>query len=134
MGIPVSQFVEMVKRRQRLAAREPVPEPERPLSPEDKLNKTEREFYARLQLGEQGKMKWIGVQAITLKLADDCRYTPDFASIGFGGDFRLWEVKGGFVRDDAKVKLKVAARLYPFWTFLLAQKKEGVWTVEIVNQ
>src|SRR5258708_1512548 len=72
---------------------------------EAKLNKLERDYLAHLRL--QGKT-WIGVQNITLKLGDDCRYTPDFWTLSVD-ELTAWEVKG-FFRDDAKVKLKVAAR------------------------
>jgi hypothetical protein len=105
-----------------------------PLAPEEKLNKTEREFLARLRAGVYGKMQWIGIFPITLKLAHDCRYTPDFATRMEAGDFRLWEVKGAHVWEDAIIKLKVAASMFPFWTFVKAQKKDGLWTETIISQ
>jgi hypothetical protein len=33
----------------------------------------------------------------------------------------------GFRRDDAMVKLKVAARLFPCFQFVLATRVRGVW-------
>ena len=80
-----------------------------------KLNKTEKRFYDVLR----GKYEWVGVQCITLKLADDTRYTPDFFSID-AGQLVAFEVKG-FWRDDAKVKIKVAARQFPFIRFVVAE-------------
>lgn len=80
-----------------------------------KLNKTERRFYEVLQ----GRgYEWLGVQCMTLKLADDTRYTPDFFAIE-RGELLAFEVKG-FWRDDAKVKIKVAARQFPFIRFTVA--------------
>jgi hypothetical protein len=52
-------------------------------------------------------------ERLTLKLADDTRYTPDFLVQDLDGSLRLEEVKG-FWRDDAKVKIKVAAAQFPF--------------------
>lgn len=88
---------------------------------EDKLNKTERAFWEILKRErEAAQHSWIGVHCMTLKLADDCRYTPDFWSIRFG-KLTAYEVKG-FFRDDAKVKIKVAARMFPWIEFVLVRK------------
>lgn len=96
------------------------------------LTKTEQEFLKRLEAGVYGKFTWIGTQAITLLLADDCRYTADFETRMEGGDFRFWEVKGAHVWEDSIIKLRVAARTFPFWTFIKAQKLEGQWTETVI--
>lgn len=89
----------------------------------EKLNKTERAYYDYLRgLGAD----WIGVQNITLKLADDTRLTCDFNVID-RGEMRCIDVKGGFWREDAKIKIKIAARLFPWATFIVAQKDKGAW-------
>jgi hypothetical protein len=71
-------------------------------------------------------------EAVTLKLADDCRYTPDFMVIADDDVVEFHEVKGGFWRDDAKVKIRVAAQMYPmfrFYSFFKEPKKlGGRWT------
>ncbi len=87
-----------------------------------KLNKTERAFYEQLCR----EHRWVGVQCLTLKLGDDCRYTPDLWTHGNDG-FTAWEVKG-FWRDDAKVKIKVAARMYPMLRFIVVTKSRDGWT------
>ena len=87
-----------------------------------KLNKTERAFLEYLRR----EHRWIGVQCLTLKLGDDCRYTPDLWTHGSDG-FTAWEVKG-FWRDDAKVKIKVAARIYPMIRFIVVSKDRDGWT------
>src|ERR1051326_3404515 len=69
---------------------------------EAKLNKTERAYLSILRTE---RYSWIGIQCLTLKLADDCRYTPDLITI-HTGLVQAREVKG-FWRDDAKVKIKV---------------------------
>ncbi|MDF3059341.1 MAG: hypothetical protein K0R17_3556 [Rariglobus sp.] len=95
---------------------------------EEKLNKTEAAFLAFLR----GEKRWayIGVQTFTLKLADDTRYTPDFICVGHGGEFVAFETKG-FWRDDARVKIKVAARQFPFLQFTaVTRTKGGGWEFE----
>lgn len=84
-------------------------------------NKTERAYGQRLELLRRaGEVLSWGFQRITLKLADDCRYTPDFDVVTAAGELEMHETKG-FMRDDARVKLKVAARSFPF-RFVLVKK------------
>lgn len=67
-------------------------------------------------------------QAVTFKIAHDTRYTPDFMSV-IDGRVVFDEVKG-FMRDDARVKLYVAARTFPMFTFRLVRRQGGAWRVE----
>jgi hypothetical protein len=96
---------------------------------EQKLNKTERLY---LQYLKSVGVQWIGVQAVTLKLGDDCRYTPDFVVIDASSLITAHEVKG-FWRDDARVKIKVAARSFPWMAFVAAQKSKTGWNIERIN-
>ncbi len=94
------------------------------------MNKTEAEYGRMIHADWQtGKVSWWGYETVTLKLGPDCRYTPDFMLMMPNGQIEFHEVKGGFIRDDSKVKLKVAAEKFPF-VFKLAQKKNGRWSVE----
>jgi len=86
---------------------------------EEKLNKTERDYLAYLR-GPGAVLSWIGVQNITLKLAHDTRFTPDF-TIVHNGTMRCIDVKG-FQREDALIKIKVAARLFPFIKFVIVKR------------
>lgn len=97
---------------------------------EAKLNKTEREFFVQLRRLHPGCR--IGVQDLTFKLAHDCRYTPDFTLWDDDGRLTVWEVKG-FWRDDAKVKIKVAARLFPHVRFIVVRKAAHSWGAEGVK-
>lgn len=70
-------------------------------------------------------------EAITLKLADDCRYTPDFLVMLADHSLECHETKG-FMRDDAQIKLKIAAQVFPFKFFLCkkqTKKEGGAWIV-----
>jgi hypothetical protein len=96
---------------------------------EEKLNKLERDYLAYLRALGHG---WIGIQNITLKLGHDTRYSPDLWTVG-GNGLTAWETKGKFFRDDAKVKIKVAARLFPFINFVLVRRVKGQWEFENVK-
>lgn len=96
-------------------------------------NKTERAFFAWLHATFQQHLHH--EQAVTFQIANGCRYTPDAVSFSsLTGKMFAWEVKG-FMRDDAAVKLKVAARMFPCVTFRLATKRRGGidgWSIEDV--
>lgn len=94
----------------------------RPSTDEERLNKTEAAFLAYLRA--EKRWAFIGIQNVTLKLADDTRYTPDFVCVGHGGEIVAFETKG-FWRDDARVKIKVAARLFPFLQFTAVSRTKG---------
>ena len=95
----------------------------------DGLNKTERAFLGHLKRQDCGARVY--AQSITLKLGNGVRYTPDFIVVD---EWRLtaYEVKG-FMRDDAAVKLKVAATAYPWISFhLVTKRKGGGWDIQAV--
>jgi hypothetical protein len=98
----------------------------------DGLNKLERAFLGHLRAICEGSGAQIYPQSITLKLANGCRFTVDFvAAAGRLPEMSMckaYEVKG-FMRDDAAVKLKVAASLYPWIAFHLVTRKKGVWQI-----
>jgi len=96
------------------------------------MNKTEAEYAAILDDDwKAGRIVRFYFERVTFKLADDTRYTPDFMVVLPDGVIRLDEVKG-FMEDDAWVKFKVAADLFPF-AFRLAKKKPkklgGGWDI-----
>jgi hypothetical protein len=94
------------------------------LSPPDLfagMNKTERTYALGLEAARRGGgiVCWM-YERFTLKLADDTRYTPDFFVLFPDGGARFVETKG-FMRDDARVKLRVAATQFPMFQFRLWQ-------------
>lgn len=101
----------------------------RPTTDTQKLNKTERAYLEYLQA--QGFV-YLGIQNITLKLADDCRLTPDLNYIGKTGQFVFVDVKG-FQREDALIKMKIAARLFTWAQFLIVKKDGAGWDVTEVK-
>jgi hypothetical protein len=102
------------------------------------MNQTEaaysRYLDERMQLGEIVGYRF---EAYKLRLADNTHYTPDFVVQLPDGTIEIHEVKacrasGGFLcEDDAKVKIKVAAEMYPEFVFVmcgrLPKKAGGGW-------
>lgn len=97
------------------------------------MNKTEQEYAEGLELMIRAeRILWWKFEGIKLRLADNTFYTPDFVLMAEDGVIECHEVKG-FWTDDARVKIKVAASLYPFR--FIAVKKEskklgGNWSFE----
>lgn len=86
------------------------------------MNKTEAAYAETLEVRKlRGEITWYGYEAVTLKLADDCRYTPDFTVVTASGGIEFHEAKG-FWRDDARVKIKVAAAQFPWARFCAVRK------------
>lgn len=86
------------------------------------VNKLETMYATTLEaLKKGGAIHDWGVHRITLKLADDTRYTPDFDIVHNDGTIEFRETKG-FMRDDAGVKLKVAAKEFPHYRFTLVTR------------
>lgn len=88
------------------------------------MNKTEASYEFTFLGGRPH-----GFEEITLKLADDCRYTPDFWVLADDDVLEFHEIKG-FWRDDAKVKIRLAAKLFPQFRFRAYRKDKSGWQVE----
>jgi hypothetical protein len=97
------------------------------------MNKTEAAYDAHLQeLRHAGAVLWHKFEAVKLRLADNTFYTCDFSVLPADGVLEMHEVKG-FWQDDARVKIKVAASLYPFRFVAVtarAKKRGGGWERE----
>jgi hypothetical protein len=98
------------------------------------LNKTEAAYEGHLRTRQiSGDVAWYKFEGVKLRLADNTFYTPDFFVMTADRHLECHEVKGRW-EDDARVKIKVAASLYPFFRFIavtLKPKKEGGgWTLE----
>lgn len=90
------------------------------------MNKLEARYATQLEARKRaGEIVWWAYEAITLKLAPHTRYTPDFAVITSDGAVEFHECKG-FWRDDARVKIKVAAALFPWADFIAIDSKGKV--------
>ncbi len=97
------------------------------------MNKTES-AYALLLKARQiaGEVAWFRFEGVKLRLADNTFYSPDFFVMLSSGELEAHEVKGAraIFQDDAKVKVKVAAQMYPFEfvvAFPVPRSKGGGW-------
>lgn len=97
-------------------------------------NKTEAAYERHLEERRAaGEVLWFRFEGLKLRLADNTFFTPDFAVMLASGQLEAHEVKG-FWHDDARVKIKIAAELYPF-RFIAAtvrkKKDGGGWNFEV---
>ena len=93
------------------------------------MNKTEAAYEAHLAaLQFAGEILWYKFEGLKFRLADNTFYTPDFAVMLASGALEAHEVKGQWL-DDARVKIKVAASLYPL-QFIGVHKDRKGWRYE----
>lgn len=98
------------------------------------MNKSEAAYAVFLEgLKAAGEVQWWRFEGVTLKLAENTRLTVDFAVLAADGVMEMHDVKGNWFQDDAKVKTKVAAELFPFRFFVVrpkAKRDGGGWARE----
>jgi hypothetical protein len=93
----------------------------------DGMNKLEAAYSAELDLLlRAGEIRGWKFEAVKLRLADKTFYTPDFLVVLKDGSLEFHETKG-HMKDDAAVKLKVAAELYPMFRFRLFFRAKSQW-------
>lgn len=98
--------------------------------PDGTLNKTEQAYQDQLEaMKHAGQIVWYMFEAINLRLAKRTHYRPDFLVLLASGEFEVHEVKGRWT-DDARVKIKVAASMYPF-RFIAVRKVKGEFVREV---
>ncbi len=98
------------------------------------MNGTESKYAAELEmLQRSGQIEWWAFEPIKLKLADRTFYTPDFCMMQSDGTIVFVEVKGHW-EDDARVKIKVAAKIFPMFRFIALKPRSknngGGWDHE----
>jgi len=80
-----------------------------------------------MHLAADRDIAWFAYEGVTLKLAHDTRYTPDFAVMLRDGTLEMRECKGPHAFEDSLVKLKCAAAVFPFIFRLVTRSKDGAW-------
>lgn len=104
----------------------------RPKCPPKGMNGIESAYARRLELLKTaGEILDWSYEAISLRLADGSRYTPDFF-VTFQDRMECHETKG-FMREAARVRLLVAAEKYWQFRFVLVRGKNQVWTFETIG-
>lgn len=97
------------------------------------MNKTEKAYSLFLsELQRSGEISEYFFECVKLGLGNRCSYTPDFMVIRNDGRIEMHEVKG-FWRDDARVKIKVAADKFPF-VFIAAKQTKTGWEIETIQE
>ena len=99
------------------------------------MNKTEARYGAHLEAQRLiGAVMWYAFEDVTLRIGQDCRYTPDFMVWRPSGFLQFHEVKGrrkngkAYYEDDARVKIAAAAKQYPMFKFFMVWPGErGEW-------
>lgn len=95
------------------------------------MNGLERKYAEVLDLRKRvGDVIDWRFEAMKLKLGRDwtTTYTPDFAVVLEDGTLELHECKG-FMRAHAAVKIKVAAKDYPWFVFRLVKWVNKEWVI-----
>ena len=96
-----------------------------------KMNKTESEFGAMLR-SEWASEYPIRFESITFH-CDSCNYRADFIVFHPNGFIAaVHEVKGPFAREKDLLRLKAAAKQFPY-RFYLNQKTKAGWTQVLVR-
>ncbi len=96
-----------------------------------RMNKTETRYQNEILLPAQrtGLVQSFMFESLNFRLGERTNYRPDFVVSRPDGKVELHEIKGGFIRDDAKMKFKVAADKYFYFVWQMWQWKDGVWTM-----
>ncbi len=107
----------------------PVPAAVEPAGPKFR-SKLEAEYAQMLEAqARSGLIKSWMYEGITVRLADGVRFTVDFNVLALDGSLSMVEVKGPYMRDDARIKLRVAARTFSMFGWFLSVKRKGAWEV-----
>jgi hypothetical protein len=110
--------------------------PSRPTvpTPDDGMNKTERAYSRRLDdLQRDGRIRRWWREPAALILAGKTRYKPDFLVELSDGRLLFVEVKG-FMREDAAIKIKIAAATLPCFAFYLVYRERQSWVYRQVTR
>lgn len=106
--------------------------------PKGEMNKTEARYMSGvIEPGLiSGEIVWAKFDGIKLRIAPATFLTVDFAVLPADDMIlRMVDVKGAahLVEEDARVKMKVAASLYPFRFFITWPSKQG-WQQEEIGR
>lgn len=109
------------------------------------MNDLEKDYLARLCLQvAAGEVEHVEPhESIRLTLADRCTLAPDFPVWTVAGRLEFHEVKAAWIakdgkvrtgyEEDARVKLKVAARQFQRFRFVVARRVHGAWQFEEIR-
>lgn len=99
------------------------------------MNKTEARYAQYLEEQKAARViQYYAFEPWKVRIADDCYYIPDFLVLDANGHLSLHDAKAWWkkskkvgVKEDAMVKMKAVAALYPFLTMLMTWEVDGRW-------
>ena len=109
------------------------------------MNGTERKYDEYLMARQlAGEIPWYKYEPFRLRLADNTTYTPDFGVMESNGELECIDVKGSkfnretgretyWCMEDSKIKVKMAAELFPFRFVIAFLARSGVWKREVIG-
>ena len=104
------------------------------------MNRTERRYAVEVLEVERhaGHVAWWGFERIKMKLADRCWLTIDFAVVDSHDRLTLVDVKGRkgrtwYAKEDARIKLRVAAEAFPIPVFVAWPLQGAGWGEERIG-
>lgn len=119
---------------------------------DDRMNGEERAFAQQCAIdAAEGRIVRSWFQPCALLLAHDCRYTPDYLILHNDRSMEFVDVKAWWapskkklredpgakgrlgVEEDARIKIKAAARLLPVFAWSFAWRVNGIWNREEVK-
>jgi hypothetical protein len=106
------------------------------------MNNTEFEYAKHLELRKMaGEIRCYEFEGHKFRLADNTFYTPDFCvvtptHVEFHEVKGTKRVKGGtkaYCREDARMKIKIAAELRPWYRWCITWRGKNGWHWEWFN-
>jgi len=101
-----------------------------------RMNKTEAAYAQHLEIRKHaGEIVQFHFEAVKFRLARRTFYTPDFLVVLTSGAIEMHEVKGHW-EEDARVKIKVAAAMFPCFRFVvvkLIDRQRREWLLKEVT-
>lgn len=93
----------------------------------------EADYASHLELRlKAGDIREWRYEPFKLRLADGTYYTPDFVVVNVSGFIDVIEAKG-FMREAARVRLRVAADQFRWFKFSVVRRERGQWTHEEIG-
>lgn len=84
-------------------------------------SKTEERYALQLE-SHGGVLQW-WYEPFNFRLSDGTYYKADFLVMRASHLLEVHEIKGGYVRETGRAKFKIAALMYPCFTWRLMQQK-----------
>ena len=97
------------------------------------MNKTEAAVVQELEISMTAKeIRWWAFEPLRFRIGKGAFYTPDFVVLRSDFNLQVFEVKGHW-EEAARVRIKVAAHLFPWLRFTAVKRIRGGWEFEEIQ-